>query len=95
MKLEGGRIRKCHIDQLRAADVEAPLVGKSVGSSVPESAEVTSPEVDIPTEVQAPPPEPTSAETPSQTEQEDVTVTRKDYPKRVRSQVQRYDPSFS
>jgi len=42
VKLEGGRIRKCHIDQLRAADVEALRVGKSIGSSVPESAEVTS-----------------------------------------------------
>jgi len=65
VKLEGGKIRKCHIGQLRAADVKAPSVGKSVGSSVPEIAEVTSSEVEIPTEVQVPPPEPTTAETPS------------------------------
>jgi len=74
VKLEGGRIRKCHIDQLRAADVETPSVGKSVGSSVHKSSEVIYSEVEIPTEVQVPLPEPTIAESPSQTEQEDVTV---------------------
>ena len=103
VKLEGGRVRKCHIDQLRAAHAQTPSVEISVGSSLPESTEMTPPDVDLPTRVQEPPQEPTTiVETPPQTEPEEVTLTempqvntRKEYPTRVRSQVQWYDPLFS
>ena len=103
VKLEGGRVRKCHIDQLRAAHAQTPSVEMFVGSSLPESTEMTPSDVEIPKRVQEPPQEPTTiVETPPQIEPEDVTLTeptqvntRKEYPKRVRSQVQWYDPSFS
>ena len=48
----------------------------SVGSSLPESTEMTPSDVEIPTRVQELPKEPTTiVETPPQTEPEDVTVT--------------------
>ena len=71
VNLEGGRVRKCHIDQLRAAHAQTPSAELSVGSSLPESTEVTFSDVEIPTRVQ----EPTLVETPPQTAPEEVTLT--------------------
>ena len=51
VELEGGRVRKCHIDQLRTAHAQTPSAELSVGSSLPESTEVTPSDVEIPTRV--------------------------------------------
>ena len=105
VKLETGRVRKCHIDQLRERTVEVqtystpvvvpPVEIPVIAPSVPESVETHSPEA------------PTSqGDTPSvgdnqnmMEQNEEVRVnpqlnTPKEYPKRNRTQVQKYDPSF-
>lgn len=52
VRLEGGRVRKCHVDQLREA---VPSPDNSIQSTLPEDAEVISSQVDAqPTEDQAP-----------------------------------------
>ena len=102
VKLETGRVRKCHIDQLRERTqtystpvVVPPVEIPVIAPSVPESVETHSPEA------------PTSkGDTPSvgdnqnmMEQNEEVRVnpqlnTQKQYPKRNRTQVQKYDPSF-
>ena len=102
VRLDNGRVRKCHIDQLRERPVE------------PSSSHVEMPQVDVrpvvPETV-----EPNLSETPPAIEQSNVTPpnvvedtrvqndgvnveppsrTTKVYPKQNRSNVERYDPSF-
>lgn len=105
VKLDNGRVRKCHIDQLRERPSE--LSGSPV-QVPPVDVQPTVPV--IPTTV-----EPSLAETPPVIEQPSVTpptavedrretservdvdppaTTPKVYPKRNRTNVERYDPSF-
>ena len=106
VRLEGGRVRKCHIDQLREA-VQSPENSTEINPS--EEAEVTSSQVDVQhTPTQAPPNQTAPPESSSQTEQteseqseqtreqfEPSLNTQKEYPRRTRVPVERYDPSFS
>ena len=107
VRLEGGRVRKCHIDQLREA-VQSPENSMEINPS--EEAEVTSSQVDVqPTLTQVPPDQTAPPESSSQTEQteseqseqtreqfEPSLNTQKEYPRRARVPVERYDhPSFS
>ena len=96
VRLEGGRNRKCHIDQLREA-VQSPE--NAVESNPPAEVEVTSSQVDVqptPDQVATVPPESNSQTEQSGSEQSEQTgeqsehseplpITRKEYPKRTQS----------
>ena len=106
VRLESGRVRKCQIDQLRERPVELPSTPVGVPPvETPMTAPAVSESAETPSPV-APASTSESDETPSVGDNRDtmepskeVSVNPplsmlKEYPKRNRSQVQRYDPSF-
>ncbi len=97
VKLESGRIRKCHTNQLRERHVEMPCPSPEIP---PEcvfpgavSLEINTEEA---TEVSTTPPDPELTGAPEQNETDASNLSNpvKTYPNRSRRQVQRYDPSF-
>ena len=113
--LENGRVRKCHVDQLRDRDVEVsstPVVTPD-DINVPSFSETVSVEnshtfetdVDIENSHDSRSVIQETVKDSSSVIQETVKLSKettestvspsvKEYPKRVRNQVERYDPSF-
>ena len=101
-RLDNGRVRKCHIDQMRKRPVElssspvelppvevpttAPAAPESVETSSSKSSPATAQPNEIPHNAIAQDRVPTEVDPPSS--------KLKEYPKRNRSTVERYDPSF-
>ena len=105
VRLDNGRVRKCHIDQMRKRPVKlssSPVVLPPVRvpttvpvalESVETSSSETSPAITQPNEI----PHNANVQDRVSTEVVDVdppSSTLKEYPKRNRLTVERYDPSF-